>query len=276
MRRLMACVVMVLAFAACEARAEIEVNDDGSGAMGFTFFIDSKSLALLGGFGGGTDPFEDFKKDLADAPANFDIQEFKEDGGRGIRAKAPFKDVADLKRLTGDFAKDSGDSPFGEGFNDFTLEQTGGGWTFRAKAQGPGKSTLGGSSGGFGPSFNPGQLDALIQVQFRVTLPGAAVTTTATRTERTGGRTTFIWQPKLSDKQDISMVAVTKPGGGGVLGVGDFPLIPVLIGAALLLALIASAVMKQRKTATAPPVGDGALPPEPGKGTVIPPPPPPD
>ncbi|HVL91268.1 MAG TPA: hypothetical protein VM841_13625 [Actinomycetota bacterium] len=277
MKRLMAAIVLVLALGACEARAEIDVNDNGSGTFGFAFFIDKQFIALMEGFGGrqGEDPFGDFKSGLDDSPVPFQIEEYSENGGRGIRAKVPFKSVDDLRTIMKEV--DQGDaqgSPLGgggPGFGTFTLEQRGGGWYFESLSDAPDLGDLGdlgsGEGGGEAP-FDPAQIASLLKISFRVTLPGRTVDTTADEATSKGGKTTFVWNADLTSKEPMQMVATTAAAGSSL------PLSPILIALALIAALVTVAVMMRRKNAVAsgpdqhadawPSGTGGAVPPQPG------------
>lgn len=275
MRRIVAMIALVAALGACEANAEIEVRDDGSGTFGFSFVIEDQFLQVLEGFGGGGDPFDEFRKSLADSPIKFDVREFPVTGGRGIRATAQFKTVAQLKQLVEDAenAEPSPDNPFagGPGFGTFTLEQRAGGWFFESISEAPDLSDLGGLGGSPDSPIDAKQLASLLKVTFRVTLPGTSVRTTADDVKRAGGGTSFIWHADLAAEKPMELVAQTKSGS-------SFPLVPV---AALIVALGIGAfgVMKMRRKASVAPVeaaGDQAAPwPPPGDGPGSDPGPPP-
>lgn len=281
MKRLMAAVGLVLALGACEARAEIDVNDNGSGTFGFSFFIDKQFIALMEGFGGseGEDPFGDFKSGLRDSPVPFQVEEYSENGGKGVRAKVPFKDVGDLKSIMesmDESESSSSGSPLGgggPGFGTFTLERRDGGWYFESVSEAPDLGDLGGlgGEGGGEAPFDPAQIASLLKVSFRVTLPGRSVDTTADETTSTGGKTTFVWNADLTGKEPMQMVASTAPSGSSL------PLIPILIGLAVIAAIVTVVVMQRRKTAGAagpdqpadawPHGPGGAVPPPPGGAT---------
>ena len=247
MKRILIPIILMLALAACEARAEIDVRDDGSGTFGFSFVIEDQFIALLQGFGKDGDPFDEFKKSLSDSPVPFKVEEFPVKGARGIRATAAFKNIAQLKSLIEDSKKQeaSPDNPLGggPGFGTFTLEQRSGGWFFEALSEAPDLGELGGSGGSGGSSFDPSQIASILKISFKVTLPGRSTRTTADDATTTGGRTTFTWKADLTKNEPMELVAVTKPAGG-------IPIVP--LGAALVALIVGGGValtMSRRKAA---------------------------
>jgi len=260
MRRALVLIAIVFALGACEARAEIEVSDDGSGTFGFSFVIEDQFLALMQGFSGGEseDPFEDFKQGLEDSPVPFQIEEFTEKGGRGIRATVPFRDVEDLRTImkaVDESEPSSADNPIagggGPGFGTFTLERRGGGWHFEAVGEAPDLGDLGelgGGEGGEDAPFDPAQIASLLKVSFRVTLPGRTVTTSADDEDPKDGRTTFTWNADLTSTEPMQLVATTASAGS------SFPMLPVAAGlGALAVAGAAVFGMKRRTVAALPP-----------------------
>ncbi len=206
---------LVLALGACEARAEIEVRENGSGTVGFSFVIEDKYIDLLTqlpGDASSKDPFAEMKKELAASKQKFDVQEFTEPGAKGLRGTLSFKDVEELKTIMLAANEKDESGPLGGRFQDFKLERRGEGWHFSAKTPAADLGDFGGTApGGIGPSFPPGQLSKLVTLSFRVTLPGAKKETTADRTESKGDGTTFIWQPDLEKPKPLDLVATTGP-----------------------------------------------------------------
>lgn len=258
MRRIFALGLLVVALGACEARAEIEVKNDGSGTFGFSFLIDKQTLGLLEGLPGGglADPFDEFRSDIGGAPVPFDVDEFSEDGGKGIRATVRFKSIDELKALMKQF-EDEADSPFATGdatFGDFVLERRGDGWSFTADSEPPDLGDLGdlGGLGGEGvPGFNPAELAGLLKMSIRVTLPGRSISTTASSVERKGGSTQFTWTQDLSATGPTRLIATTEAAPG------SFPFIPIAAGiGGIALVLVVMSMM--RKPAPAIP-GDAAV-----------------
>lgn len=257
MKRAVAAIALVLTLAACEANAEINVNDNGSGTFGFSFFIDQQFLALIAGFGGseGGDPFDEFKSGLKDSPVPFQIEEFTKQGGKGIRASVPFKDVGDLRAIMKDLDESEGsssDSPLGggsPGFGTFELERRNGGWHFESISEAPDLGDLGdlsgGEAGGEAP-FDPSQIASLLKISFRVSLPGRTVTTTADKATAKGGTSTFVWNADLTSKEPMKMVATTTAAGGSI------SILPIAVGLGAL-AVIGGALfrMQRRKSAAA-------------------------
>lgn len=284
--------LLVLALAGCEMRAEITVSPDGSGTMGLTLGIEKSTLAMLSGFGEASeDPFEEFRKDLADDPVPWKVERYSTKELTGMRATFRFESIEDLLAK----AKLMSDAQEGSAaFDDVTLRKTATGWEFRSTATGPDLSSAGGrfpggSSGGLEggappgppegfptgfptdfPSANPlpsslgdlgegfGQLAGMIDIQFRVTLPGRSSNTNATEIERRGGSTTFIWKVNADQQGPTSLAATTVGFGGG----GSFPVVPVAAGGAALLGGAAVMALRRRRPGPMPPVPvlEGAWP----------------
>lgn len=215
-RTLLAVALLALALSACELRAEIAVNENGSGTLGVTFAVEPETLALFN-LGGAGDPFAEMKADFADDPVTWTVQDFTEGKLKGIRATFPFSSIDDLREKSR--LLDSGGNS-DAGFEDFTLERRGEGWVFEGRST----DTQSALSGGGQVPIPPEQLEKLVNIQLRSTLPGKASTHNANQVTASGGRTTFIWKPKFSAKS-IDLRAQTMPGDGSSL-----PVLPVALG----------------------------------------------
>jgi phosphatidylinositol mannoside-binding LppM-like protein len=219
MRRIVVgCAIVALGFvlSSCELGAEVSVNKDGSGTMGISIGIEPQYLSLLGQ--SNKDPFASTKKDLADDPVHWKVEEFKTAKVRGLHATFTFASVDELRAKLAAMSKSSASET---GLKDFTLKrEAGGGWSFGGKSQDV-QSRV-----GKGISIPPDQLASLLKLQFRVTLPGKARSSNADETTSSGGRTTFIWRPSVKD-ESVAFQAATTPGGG-------LPMLPVAIAAALI------------------------------------------
>jgi hypothetical protein len=231
-----------LFLSACDLRAEISVNDDGSGTLGVTFAIEPEYIQLMQQADPTSDPFAEMKADLADDPIAWKVRDITEGRLRGVHASFAFKSVDDLLAKVRDLNEDSGEAP--TGFEGFTLKRDGGGWVFS------GTSTDVQSQTEDFP-IPPEQLASLVKLQFRVTLPGKAASHNADETTSSGGRTTFVWTPSVNQRS-VAFKATTTPGG-------SVPILPIGLGAAVVGLAIVVAIMRGRKTAaSAEGVGLGA------------------
>ncbi|HJR18773.1 MAG TPA: hypothetical protein VJ922_03550 [Actinomycetota bacterium] len=234
-RTVLVIAAMALALSACEVRAEIAVNDDGSGTFGMVFAMDPAMLALIGESGLGNDPFEDLRRDLADDPVVWDVDEFTEGTLTGIRATFRFASIDDLLDKTEAMkSPEVNDSVL----EDFSIAREGGAWMFEGRALDPQEEI---SNSDF-PI--PGeQLATFLRFQFRLTLPGRAADHNADEVKGGDGRTTFVWTPPL-DKAAPDFRASTVPGGSGS------PIVPL----ALALAVLAVIAIAWLRAARRPPV----------------------
>jgi hypothetical protein len=238
-RTLLTIAVLTLALGACELRAEIALNDDGSGTVGMVFAAEPEMLQLLSqpGLGGG-DPFADLRADLADDPVDWKVEGFTEGRLTGIRATFAFASVEDLTDKMEALDSDAGGDA---AIKDFSIARRGGGWVFEARSGDP-QDEL--SSGAVPVPVD--QLAALLKVQFRVTLPGSVASHNADEVTSRGGRTTFVWRPDLSSPP-ADLRAATVPGGTSA------PAVPVTLG---LVALTVVAFVWFRRTQSRPAVLD--------------------
>ena len=227
------CAILALGLflSACELRAEISVNDDGSGTMGVTFGIEPELLQLMQQEQPGEDPFAEMKADLANDPVPWKVEDFMEGRLRGVHATFPFTSVADLLKKVQKLNEDSGESP--TGLEDFTLKRDGGGWVFGGTS-----TDVGQQSEDF--SLPPEQLEKLVKLQFRVTLPGKVSSSNADRITSSGGRTTFIWKPSVNEKS-VAFQAKTTAGGGSA------PILPIGLGAGVLAVAATVGILRSRK-----------------------------
>ncbi|MFY9589077.1 MAG: hypothetical protein WAT66_16680 [Actinomycetota bacterium] len=221
-----------LFLSACDLRAEISVNDDGSGTLGVAFVIEPEYIQLMQQANPTADPFDDMKADLADDPVEWKVQDITEGRLRGVHATFAFRSVDDLLDKVRKLNEDSGESP--TGFEGFTLKRDGGGWVFS------GTSTDVQSQTEDFP-IPPEQLATLVKLQFRVTLPGKAGSHNANETTSSGGRTTFVWKPSVNERS-VAFKAATKPGS-------TVPILPIGIGAAVIALAAVTGIMRSRKSA---------------------------
>ena len=255
MRRLVALAGLALALAACEARVEMNVHDDGSGTFGMTMLVDKPTLDAMRAFGGGV--FDEMRKDLADDPVEWTVTNVKEGAQSGVHAVFAFADIEDLKAKLTKLDEEDSDQPFGE----FVVERAGDGWRFEATANTPTASDLAPSLPGPGQNAPPGFEQASpfaglgsqlnLRFVFRVTLPGGAGETNASRIERAGSETTFVWQydtKKASTTRSLFARTTAATGGG-------FPALPVAAVVGVLLAGGVLTVVRRRPIG--PPVFEG-------------------
>jgi len=217
--RVFALAVIALSLSACELRAEIAVNDDGSGTVGMVFAVEPQMLQFFDQAGLGGDPFAELRADLADDPVAWEVDEFTEGALKGIRATFPFASVEDLlDKMTA--LDGSGD---GEGaLKDFTIEHQGGGWVFSGRSADAQEELSNGQI-----PIPVEQLASMLKVQFRVTLPGKAASHNADGVSSSGGRTTFVWKPSVTSKA-VELRAATTPAGA------SSPVLPAMLGLAAL------------------------------------------
>ena len=124
------------------ARIEIgiHVNEDGSGEIALLSALDTRFLdaAAAAGDTGIKDPFSGL--DEAGLPPGATVEEYDQDGFRGVRARFPFAASEDIKRTIDAALSDAGDDPTGAAagldqlFERFDLRRDGDGWRFDAVA----------------------------------------------------------------------------------------------------------------------------------------------
>lgn len=269
MKRLIpAIAALTLLLASCDLRAELHVNDDGSGTFGFAFLIDQALLDQLPG--AEANPTAEFGEQFADSPVPFTVEEISEGGSTGVRASFAFSSLEDLNAKLNLLAESEGQAPGAFG-DDFRLEREGDGWVFEATGESVGDEFASGFNegfneaappGGFGSDdpfsadFNPEMLAELFDFSFRVTLPGTAGSHNATRTVDAGGATTYVWDVDLTSTEPLRMSAHSVGAGGG------FPTVPVGVGVLLVGAgIIAAAKLRRPRRGPPAPVLEGFGPP---------------
>jgi len=281
MRRVMVGAVLVaLVLSGCEIRAEIEVEEDGSGTIGMVFAMEA---LFFGSMPSGLDPLAQARRDLADDPIPWKVEDYVSNGMKGFRATAPFDSIEHLREMIDEQARADGETPFDP--NAFVIERDGaGGWRFEMTSEAPGQELAGslspfgedfGESPSFGADFGdpsldfegelgftpevpglPAGADNVLRFEFHVTLPGDAAEHNAPDVEQKGGRSTFVWRYNLSDVDPVALRAATTPAGASL------PLMPI---AAVLLVLGGGVAFVRRRrgtfVGTLPPVVLEGLPP---------------
>ena len=218
-RILLALAALALALSACEVRAEIAINEDGSGTMGMVFAVEPEIIQALTQSGFDADPFAELRADFADDPIPWTVEDFTEGRLTGIRATFAFASTGELlDTLEALDADEDADAPI----KDFTIARRAGGWVFEGRATDPQEEVAGGSF-----PIPTDQLAELLKVQFRVTLPGRAAKHNANEVASGGGKSTFIWTPDVMSKS-VALRAATTPGGAAS------PILPSLLALAAL------------------------------------------
>lgn len=151
--------LLALVVAGCfRAETNIEVNDDGSGTVGFLVAMDLETMEGIADafedfedefedefefeedeedfdFGPGENPFlEEFED--AELPPGTTIEPYEEDGWVGVWVRVPFQSEGDVAQTLADLFEVVGDEedPLGtEGFESFRLERQGDLWIFEAE-----------------------------------------------------------------------------------------------------------------------------------------------
>ena len=187
----------------------IQVNDDGSGEIAILGALDVRFLEAAAA--AGDTEFEDSLLDLdeADLPPGATIEEYDEDGFRGVRARYPFAASDDIKGAIGGALTDAGE-PGGldELFKRFELRRDGGGWRFDAVVSPIFTEALPGDDG---DALN-GDLAALMleEVEFtiRLDLPGEIVEHNADAAEDGA----LVWRLDPLSEEPRELTALTSGG----------------------------------------------------------------
>ena len=203
------------------ARIEIgiHVNEDGSGEISLLSALDTRFLdaAAAAGDTGMEDPFSDL--DEADLPPGATVEEYDQDGFRGVRARFPFAASEDIKRTIDAALSDAGDDPTGatagldQLFERFDLRRDGG-------------DALGGDALG-------GEMAELMLEGFeftiRIELPGEIVEHNADAVEDGA----LVWSLDLLSEEPRALLALTSGGKNRtILHVTTGVVVALLIAAA--------------------------------------------
>jgi hypothetical protein len=264
--------LLALALAGCEMRAEVNVNEDGSGSIGIVMGMEPFVANALPA--GESDPFTEFENALTESDVPWHFERFTEPGLSGVRATVPFTSMTDLQDVMRRVADDP--AAGGGGFGDTFDLQRGpdGGWQLRATTAPP-EGKVGTEGSGLVPTyqdptfpafpeqpgglvgtapapgdtfdFDPQQYQApdplesfrdFFRFEFHVTLPGKATGTNASDIERTGRSTTFIWRLDPGHDAPDELLATTAPLPPAI------PYVP--IGLALVVAAVAVKLVRRR------------------------------
>lgn len=235
-RTVLTIAALACVLAACEIRAEIAIEDGGSGTFATVFAIEPEMIALFNESGFGADPFEDVRRDLADDPVEWDVDEFTQGRLSGIRATFSFSSTDDLlDKVEALNSADGSDAAL----EDFLVERDGGGWRFEGRAA-DAQAELSQDA-----PIPIEQLEGFLKFEFRITLPGRAAEHNVDRVVAGNGRTTFVWTPSLKEPAP-DFVASTSPGGA------SSPVLPIALGIAALAVAPTLSLRSQRRSPEMP------------------------
>lgn len=238
MKRFGAILVLALALAACETRAEVNVNPDGSGTFGFVLAY-GDSFATKGM----AEPVRDIVDQFKDGPVPFQVTPFREDGLTGYRLSTGFASLDELREMMRQTA-DNSPSFLGEADNlgdNFVISEAGDGWNLRAQGQPPGSGVLNRPEAEASSPFDADMqkfVDQVLRFQFRITLPGYPAENNADEVKTSDGKTTFVWRSGQFRTETIALRAQTSNTRSGK------PVVPILAMAGL--AGVGIAVAKRR------------------------------
>ena len=203
------------------ARIEIgiHVNEDGSGEISLLSALDTRFLAAAA-VAGDTDLADSFiDLDEADLPPGATIEEYDEDGFRGVRARFPFAASDDITRTIDAALSNAGDDPTGaaagldELFERFDLRRDGGGWRFDAAVS----PLLMGALPGAGGDALGDEMAALMLERFeftiRIELPGEIVEHNADAIEDGA----LVWSLDPLAEEPRELLALTSSGKDGTI-----------------------------------------------------------
>ncbi len=237
------------------ARIEIaiQVNEDGSGTIALLSALDTSFLDAAAA-AGDTDLADSFiDLDEADLPPGATIEEYDEDGFRGVRARFPFAASDDITRAIDAALSDAGDDPTGEAagldelFERFDLRRDGDGWRFDAVVTPLFMGALPGEDGdAFDSAFDSGLAELMLEefeFTIRLDLPGEIVEHNADAVEDGA----LIWSLDPLSEEPRELLALTSGGK-------DRTILHVTTGVvvALLVAAAAAAIRfsSRRRSAT--------------------------
>lgn len=242
---------VLLAAAGCiRTEVSIEVNEDGSGVMGFLLAFDQRVMSALEAFGedavttNGATLMDEV--DLGDLPPGASVEPYEDGDFAGVRIVVPFEEGDDIAATLARIASDAGgdDTPVdsAEGpFDEFELSRDGETWRFAALVDPASDETFdefADEAGGldfaraiFG--------DAMFTV--RINLPGEVTEHNADSVETDG---TLRWEIDLFSDEARELRATSDAGSGGILdalGAGDVSGEWVLIGVLVVVGLLIAA-----------------------------------
>ena len=189
----------------------VDVNDDGSGTVTAVLAVNPKAYAdfaksfggAAGGEGLGDDPCAELKQDAESGslPNGTRVTEYRDGDFCGVKITAPFKAGDDVSKSIADAL--GGADELGASFEKFTIQRSGSGWKFEAKASADAAAGTAGLDTSMMRRFLNGASSVV-----RVKLPGRQVENNADRIDGDG---TMIWNLDLLN-ETRTLSARTEPG----------------------------------------------------------------
>ena len=259
---LVAAALLLVATGCIRTEVSIEVNEDGSGVMGFLLAFDRQLMSALEAFGDDEAGFdtdmllEDI--DVDDLPLGATVEPYEEGDFTGVVFRVPFEDGDDIAATLARIASDAGDgAPLDsdEGpFDEFELARHGDEWRFAALVDPASDETFDEFAEDEGSLDFARALfgDAMFTV--RLKLPGEVTEHNADSIETDG---TLRWEIDLFSDEARELHATADAGStGGFLGVlgadnvGDgWLMIGVLVVVGALIALAGWFAVRQTRAA---------------------------
>jgi hypothetical protein len=208
-RRTVLLVALALIATACQIRFDtsVVVNEDGSGSFTIEIGLDEEFRQLSESSDDTSDPTEGFDE----IPDGWTSEPFTDGKFEGVRVSTDFNSLEDLNtRLAqlNELSTEEEGSPT-DLFQDMSIEESGGTFTFRAGAEGLAESVLSDDEGGF-EGLDPSALfGELFLIRLLVTLPGEPGEHNADELVEN----TFIWNIGLDD-EGSEFIATSSTGGG--------------------------------------------------------------
>lgn len=273
MKRLAIVLVGLLLFTGCKVRIHLDttINADESGRVAFAIGFDEEFRQALESFGEGFgeeggDPFADIEES---APEGWEVERFTDGEFEGVRISRDFDDLEDLRAALeetesfGETGNDLGAGAGTPGFESFGVERDGDIFTVEVGPEGfdvPSASDGEDPFAGEGSPFGELEFEAIISF----TLPGKVIEHNADEVDGS----TVTWRfTQESEPQPIRAVSDASQSAGD----SDFPIVPVVIIAALVLGGGLFLLLRSRQA----PAVAGPGPESPIDGEPPPPPPPP-
>ena len=226
--------LLALATTACKIRVDtaVVVNADESGTLSMEMSLDEEFRNLSTEGEALFDPTADFD----DLPSGWSAEPFVDGEFEGVRIATDFDNLDDFKSKLADLQESSadGEGAPGELFNNLTLTNEGGTFSFRAEPEGLAEAAGGDDVGleGLDPTAF---FDSLFEIRMSVTLPG----TLGDHNADTVDDNTLTWNIGLDD--DGTAIFASSSSGGFSLN------LPVLAVVALVLAAVATIAVARRE-----------------------------
>lgn len=168
-------VLMMLVLSACTIRIDlgVNVNEDESGTFDLFMGFDDDLRQLMEQGGGGE---LDLTEQLADAPDDWTVEEYAEDGFEGMRISTDFESFDDLEAKLSEMSDDGGGGLGSDMLSDFELVHEEDEYRFRADVSGVDEGlteAVGDSGGDVLGGIDASMMEDLFEIRFRLTLPGS-------------------------------------------------------------------------------------------------------